>query len=27
VLTVAFSHDGTRLASAGHDAVKIWRLP
>lgn len=27
VLSVAFSHDGTRLASAGHDAVKIWRVP
>jgi WD40 repeat protein len=26
VLTVAFSHDGTRLATGSHDAVKIWEL-
>jgi WD40 repeat protein len=27
VLAVAFSHDGTRVATGGHDAVKIWQLP
>jgi hypothetical protein len=26
VLTVAFSHDGTRLATGSQDALKIWEI-
>jgi len=27
VLAVTFSHDGMRVATGGHDAVKIWEAP